>query len=69
MQTTLDQLVTKASDKYCHLDDGCYVSTCTVNCVVFNLKGHVENKNHIMIFGYLKLLEKMSKAINPVEAH
>ena len=69
MRTALDEIVSKVSDIYCHLDEGCYVSTCSLNCIVFNLKEHLEKKNHIMIFGYMALLFKMSKATNPVEAH
>ena len=69
MLTILDKLVSKASDIYCHLDEGCYVSTCTLNCAIFNLKEHIEKHNHIMIFSYWLLLKKMSKTKNPVEGH
>jgi len=69
MQTMLDELVSKVSDIYCHVDEGCYVTTCALNCAIFSLRDHLEHKNHMMIFGYIKLLEKMSKQVNPVEAH
>lgn len=69
MQTILDQLVSKVSDIYCHSDDVCYVSTCSLNCLIHNMHIHIKKENHMMIFGYLLLLEDMAKQNNPVEAH
>ncbi len=69
MPTILDGLVNKASSVYCHIDDGCYVSTCALNCIVYNLKEHIDKENYMLVFGYIRLLEKMGKDINPVESH
>jgi len=62
MKTTLTKLFAQASIKYCH-EDGCYLGTCPVNCIVFLLKGHVQRAIPFLIYGDYKLIERLAKEV------
>ena len=57
---SLGDLFNAAGETWCD-EDGCYIGTCPVNCLVFLVDTHMKNKLYFMLYGDLELLKRLAK--------
>jgi len=57
----IDKLLHKAYKRYCNGDDHCFVLTCPINALMFNVGLHMFEKNVLMIYGDYKILERLGR--------
>jgi len=57
----INKLLQKAYKRYCSGDEHCYVMTCPINTVIWNMGTHLFQRNKLLIYGNYKLMERMGK--------
>ena len=57
----INKLLKKAYNRYCDGDEHCYIMTCPINTVVWNMGVHLHNRDKLLIYGNYKLLERLGR--------
>jgi len=57
----VDKLLHKAYNRYCNGDDHCFILTCPVNVLMFNIAIHNHERNELLMYGDYKILERLGK--------
>ncbi len=58
----LGELFDAAAEKHCD-EEGCYLGTCPVNCLVFLVSLHMRQRLFFMLYGDIQLLKKLSHEV------
>ncbi len=56
------ELFEAAAEKHCD-DEGCYLGTCPVNCLVFLVTLHMKQKLYFMLYGDIQLLKRLGNEV------
>ena len=54
-------LLDNAYQRYCNMEDNCYITTCPINVLMLNFGMHIKEREPMLIYGDYKLLERMGR--------